>query len=453
MTDSFGDRIANICLEQYKKLPKNGKPQVQGSKVEWTVLAGIVEMRVDDNGNEILRCISLGTGVKCQSFRKLVRSGDLVHDCHAEVLSRRGFNCYLINEARKAITDASEVLQLDNKASKFLFRIKSGVSYHLYISQSPCGDASMTPLALAQTEEAAAEFLAQKKRTLPDWDYLEKQTYSNKRLRVQQQTNPKQTKDGLEGCAESKLYRGRYGYEALGVLRTKPGRVDSEPTLSMSCSDKIARWNVLGLCSAIVNLVIEPVYLTTIVVGEMFDEPSLTRALSGRIKGIQDLPIEFKVNCPRILSTNAHFESSKDSIEGKHPDLTLTTSNTALCWVTGWPSPQVLINGRKQGAKPNREGIYPAKTRPILSKISLANALLDLLVLMPSGRLDFRIREWMEESKTKTYEELKRLARDYQIAKDCLLTQRFAAWVQTPDEFNQWTLDSVKCESTSKAFC
>lgn len=34
--------------------------------------------------------------------------------------------------------------------------------------------------------------------------------------------------------------RGRDGYALFGVLRTKPGRSDSPPTLCMSCSDKIA---------------------------------------------------------------------------------------------------------------------------------------------------------------------------------------------------------------------
>ena len=33
--------------------------------------------------------------------------------------------------------------------------------------------------------------------------------------------------------------------QQIGILRKKPGR--GEPTLSMSCSDKVARWGLLGL--------------------------------------------------------------------------------------------------------------------------------------------------------------------------------------------------------------
>lgn len=59
---------------------------------------------------------------------------------------------------------------------------------------------------------------------------------------------------------------GGLGYHVAGVLRTKPGR--GERTLSLSCSDKIARWNAVGIQGALLmHFLQEPIYLDSIVVG------------------------------------------------------------------------------------------------------------------------------------------------------------------------------------------
>lgn len=52
----------------------------------------------------------------------------------------------------------------------------------------------------------------------------------------------------------------------MGVLRTKPGRGD--PTISMSCSDKIAKWTILGCQGCLLmTLLATPIYIDTVVVG------------------------------------------------------------------------------------------------------------------------------------------------------------------------------------------
>jgi len=87
--------------------------------------------------------------------------------------------------------------------------------------------------------------------------------------------------------------RGRDNYARLGVLRTKPGRADSPPTSCMSCSDKIARWNVLGIQGALGSWFLEPLYIHTVIIGEvpLVDQPSVKgdceRALWKRLGEIQ----------------------------------------------------------------------------------------------------------------------------------------------------------------------
>lgn len=71
----------------------------------------------------------------------------------------------------------------------------------------------------------------------------------------------------------SHAVRGRNGYENFGAVRTKPGRADSTPTISLSCSDKIATWSVLGLQGALLDTLFEPIYLTGIVVGGITHDP------------------------------------------------------------------------------------------------------------------------------------------------------------------------------------
>lgn len=93
--------------------------------------------------------------------------------------------------------------------------------------------------------------------------------------------------------------RGRDNYSLYGVLRTKPGRADSPPTLCMSCSDKIARWNVLGIQGALASKIMHPVYVDTIIIGEVeTDMQDLVRADCERAfwRRITDMTSKYQVS-------------------------------------------------------------------------------------------------------------------------------------------------------------
>ncbi|KAI8645868.1 adenosine deaminase/editase [Parasitella parasitica] len=409
-------KIVQASLNKYNQLSKQGKPILHQQKAEWTVLASIVMIHCTSKDDYSIEVISLGTGLKCLPFSKLCKKGDLLNDGHAEVIARRGFIKYLLEIYTK---------QHDHDTFPFIKRdacleLRPEYSIHMYVSQSPCGDASMSALASGQSQESKDIFESGKKRkgapTMGDYPYFTENIYANKRLKM--------TGNGVRDQTATKQFqRGRFDFSQIGILRTKPGRLDSEPTLCMSCSDKLARWNVLGLQSALLSNTYHPLYLDSVIVGDMFDQQALERALYGRIASVKDLPEPYRLNCPKIVSADIPFAYSKSWLEDTGKYKAVVSCGTCLSWVIGMDKSEVFANGSKQGAPKNKP--VNAKTRPSLCKKSLYNKLVSN-GLVQDGAL--------------SYGQCKQKADLYQKAKQCLLDQVFDTWVQTPSDYQDFTL-------------
>ena len=221
-----------------------------------TVLAAFI---LSTQSQAKCKVISLATGTKCLPTVKYPKRGEALHDCHAEIVARRGALRWFLEEiVRHHDSQQSPWIYFDSKSRRY--RLCTGTRLCLYISTLPCtsiifhqtpmahvatslagGDASMRYLAASQDEEMA---------------------------RLKDSSPPPPPVPTLASHTTS-ICRGRDGYSRLGVLRTKPGRADSPSTSCMSCSDKMATWNVHGIQGALGSYILHPLYIDAIVIGDV----------------------------------------------------------------------------------------------------------------------------------------------------------------------------------------
>jgi len=229
--------------------------------------------------------------------------------------------------------------------------------------------------------------------------------------------------------------RGRDNYSLLGVLRTKPGRADSPPTSSMSCSDKIARWSLLGVQGALASNLFDPIYINEVIIGgvpleeEVNVKEDCERAFWRRLESdhFKNLPPPYALHSPHISFTRLVFPHGRAQFDSDSPSV---SCNECLCWISdSTHHHEVLIHGLRRGVGAKQRS--KPHLRPLVSKIALfsqyqkALSHLELPPLAPDT----------------TYYDAKLSASSYQFVKDRLINSRapFAGWLASGGKWDTFT--------------
>jgi len=320
---SRADEIAALAHKTFNSLALQITEFISGRKV----LAAIIMKRhfPGEEAREDL-VVSLGTGNRCIVGTRMSLEGLTVNDCHAEVISRRGFLRFLYqNLLAYDPVDPDRIFEpvspeeTQPKSSIVpdfpRLKVRGGVSFHMYISTAPCGDGALfsprdNEIYDVDTETAAKEH---------------KPTFTS----------------SVQGVLRTKMEggEGTIPIEPDMEPQTWDGIIRGERLRTMSCSDKIAKWNVTGIQGALLSHFLEPVYLSSVTLGYLFDFGHLSRALCCRLKGGGEIPLLAEQQLPEGFRLN-HPDLGRVTVYDP-PRETEKTKPISINWTIGDDKPEV----------------------------------------------------------------------------------------------------------------
>ncbi|XP_066256507.1 tRNA-specific adenosine deaminase 1 [Euwallacea similis] len=384
-------QIAQLSLDLFKTLPKTGKPK----ETEWTVLSSIVKQK-----DYQLEVVALGTGSKCIGRSKLCPRGTVINDSHAEVICRRAFVCYLYSELKPE----SSIFNFNKEKKQYA--LKSNVVFHFFTTHVPCGDAAIFPKQAVEDIGKALPLENQSDCTPP------------KRRRVDDiyRTGAK--------CLDGKIQDSKVDgadYHVLGLVRTKPGRGD--PTASVSCSDKLAKWCHLGIQGSLLMIFLEkPIYLSTFTIlsAASFCKEALDRAMFSRLNDVS-LTDPFSQHLLEVYVVNCEFDYMKSKEKSACP--------SSLSWYLSrevLSNLEVVVMGRKQGA---------TKKQLISGKIALRICKAEIFRGFAKKCEELNLNLLGEKM---TYSVAKGLCKIYKENRDILM-EKFGTWTRKDPKLFEFT--------------
>ncbi|XP_051901929.1 double-stranded RNA-specific adenosine deaminase [Pristis pectinata] len=376
------DQIAMLSHQCFNNLTARIQHTLLGRKI----LAAIIMKKGED---DLGTTVSLGTGNRCVKGEELSLKGETVNDCHAEIISRRCFIRFLYSELLKynpgSPGDSLFIPAQDNR-----LQIKPGVTFHLYISTAPCGDGALFDKSCSEppTKEG---------------DDSHHPLFENTK----------------QGKLRTKVENGEgtIPVESSDIVPTWDGIQHGERLRTMSCSDKILRWNVLGLQGALLSHFIHPVYLSSITLGYLYSHGHLARAVCCRMSRDGDefraaLPYPYTLNHPQIGRVSV-YDSTRQT--GK-------TKESSVNWSLADGTEVEVLDGTKgkiDGPQLDVSRVSKSNLYSLFRQLCARTQRRDLLALA-------------------SYSDAKEAAADFQNARTlffrALEQMNYGNWIQKPSE-------------------
>lgn len=321
-------------------------------------------------------------------------SGEIINDSHAEVMARRGFLRYVIESI-----DKRNHFSYDSTTGKF--RLDPTISFHFFTTHPPCGDASIFDIQGDDEPKC-------KKMKLESND----DNNIGGRITLTHATGGKMFETEAVDLMS----------QDIGEIRTKPGK--GIRTLSVSCSDKLSRWNILGIQGALLDSILDrPIYLTSFTICGVSNVASIERAIWKRWldKFSIKLPHRYAMQTPtvNVTSEDIEFEFSQKCSASPSPN------SIVWCDVEN-RNFEIAVVGKRQGV--TKKKMHTAIGRLLISKMEIFRQFMGMVLSDPKN---IELAETFNRSMS--YTDAKNIAVNYKLAWSALKESVFQKWTIKKD--------------------